>query len=77
MKHSVMGSVLTLRVGMKVLEDFEEQLKKMTFSYEEMKETQNNYELLLEQYCKEAYRKGKNDLSETEFKHWLEEIIVK
>ena len=67
-------SVTALRIGKLVLERFEEEMNKKSFTYQDFKKLQNDYEKILLELLKEAYSKGKNDLSKREFDIWLESV---
>lgn len=68
---SVFDSVTALKIGQKVLDEFKKEMKSVVFKFEDYEELQNDYEKVLYDMCNEAYLKGKNDLSEKEFKEWL------
>ena len=69
---SVLDTITTLRVGELVLKKYKEEMKSMVFTFDDYEKLQNDYEKILYDLCKEAYNKGKNDLSEKEFNKWLE-----
>jgi len=76
MNKGLLEAIHLLKVGDKILKDYEEQMKTETFDYKDFKRMQNNYERIMRGYIIQAYNMGLNNLSEAEFNEWLNEVSL-